>query len=210
MEISDTQQAALSAKPAKKSPLKTVLVIVLAVLLLGGAGVFVWYNYIRDTGEYERYQFDTSAVEGRIQTMTEEEIQAELNRVVEEGMFNISIASAVVIDSVTKEGEARIENIAANHYHMQVDLTLKDTGEKIYSTKLIKPGFSVDTIKLEKDLAPGIYTVLATFSAITQEEMQLFGQAGAEITLYVPDAEGHIPYDLPTPSPSPASGSEQG
>lgn len=169
------------------------LIVLLAVLIaLLAAAAAVWFFFVRDTG-YDRYEFDTDAIAGRIQTMSEEEIQAELDRVVEEGMFNISIASAIVFESPTGEGQARIENVAANHYHMQVDIFLDDTGDKVYSSKLIKPGYAIENIKLSKRLKPGVYEATAMFSAVTQQELELFGQAGAQIELYILDDEGRIP-----------------
>ena len=172
---------------------KTML-IVLAVLLLCAIGFGLWFFLLRDTG-YERYEFDTDAMAGRIQTMTEEEIQEELNRVVEEGMFNISIASAIVFESPDAQGEARIENVAANNYHMQVDIILDESGETVYSSKLIQPGYSIEHIKLSEKLEPGEYEATAIFSAITKEEMQLFGTAGAQIKLYVLDENCRVPHE---------------
>lgn len=189
----------------EKTKKKTGLVIAVIVLLLAIAGTLVYFLFLRDTG-YERYEFDTDAMAGRIQTMTEAEIQEELNRIVEEGMFNISIASAIVFETPDAEGEARIENVAANLYHMQVDIFLDETGEKVYSSKLIKPGFSIEKIKLDEKLEPGEYAATAVFSAITQQEMQLFGTAGAQIKLYVLDENGQIPRveETPQPTESPA------
>ncbi|MBR4039475.1 MAG: hypothetical protein IKJ11_05180 [Clostridia bacterium] len=192
-------------KPAKKKKKKKnktiwlILIIIILLLLLAALGVVVYK--VNQQREFERYVFDTEAIEGRIQTMTEEEIQEELNRVVDEGMFNISIASSIVFDPKTKQGQARIENIAANHYHMQVDIFLNDTQELIYSSKLLRPGYSLEYIELDKQLAPGEYEATAVFSAITQQELQLFGQAGAEIRLYIMDENGR----LPTPTPAPQS-----
>lgn len=176
-----------------------ILVIALAALLLA-AGVYVWYSYFRNPDKYDPYQFDTSAVEGRIQKLSEEEIQAELDRVIEEGMFNISIASAIVFETPRSEGQARIENIAANRYYMQVDIVLDETGENVYSSRLIRPGYSVDKITLNKPLAPGEYAATAVFSAITQDEMQLFGKAAAQIKLYVLNM---TPTPEPTQTPEP-------
>ena len=174
----------------ERKNLKKWLPAIIALLL--ALSLVIWFAFFRDTG-YDRYEFDTEAMAGRIQKMTEEEIQEELNRVVEEGMFNISIASAIVFESPTGEGEARIENIEANRYHMQVDLFLDETGDKIYSSKLIQPGYSIENIKLTKKLEPGVYEATAVFSAITQEEKALFGQAAAQVKLYIPDEDGHIP-----------------
>ena len=166
------------------------------------------YRHFSTSAGFKRYQFDTEALEGRIQQMTEEEIQAELNRVVEEGMFNISIASAIVFESPTGEGEARIENVAANRYHMQVDIILDETGETVYTSKLIKPGFAVEKITLDKPLEPGEYHATAVFSAITQDELALFGQAAAEIRLCVLDEDGNMPTPTPSPSPAPSASPE--
>jgi len=168
------------------------LLLALLLLLLAVVGVLVWQDF-RNKNDFERYEFDTEAVEGRLQYMTEEEIQEELNRIVEDGMFNISIASAVLFESPTSKGEARIENIAANKYHMQVDIILDETGECVYSSKLIRPGYSIEMIRLDTQLEPGVYPATAVFSAITQEELQLFGQAGANIELYILDENGNIP-----------------
>lgn len=176
----------------EKTKRRTGLIILLTVLLVAVLGAAAYFVFLRDTG-YDRYEFDTDAMAGRIQTMTEEEIQAELNRIVEEGMFNISIASAIIFENPEAEGEARIENIEANHYHMQVDIFLDETGEKVYSSKLIKPGFSIEKITLSEELEPGEYDATAIFSAITQQEMQLFGTAGAQIKLYILDEDGRIP-----------------
>lgn len=181
---------------------KKLLIVLLILAVLGGAGYYVWKNYIQKPDGYERYQFDTEAMAGRINRMSEEEIQEELNRVVEEGMFNISISSAIIFDPETGEGAANIENIAANHYHMQVDIYLDDTDELVYSSKLIQPGYSIENIRLNRELEPGQYAATAIFSAITQEEMQLFGTAGAQIRLLVPDAQGNIPTPTPVVEPT--------
>lgn len=186
--------AAPQKQKMKKSHKALILLAVLLLALLIGLAVFLVIDLNRD---YERYEFDTDAMAGRIQMMTEEEIQQELNRVVEEGMFNISIASSIVFDSPSAKGEARIENIAANNYHMKVVIRLDDTGETVYESKLIQPGYSIEKIELSKRLEPGEYAATATFSAITKEELQLFGQAGAQIKLYIMDGNGRLPTAAP-------------
>jgi len=186
------------AQRARRQKKRTVVIILIAVLLLLmiAGGILLLLQHRQPAG-YERYQFDTDAIAGRIQMMSEDQIQQELDRLVEEGMFNISIASAIVFDSPQAEGQARIENVEANRYHMQVDIRLDDTGELVYASKLIQPGYSIENIRLSKQLSPGEYTATAVFSAITKEELQLFGQAAAQIKLYVMDEEGRIP--TPTP-----------
>lgn len=172
-------------RPRRAWRVRIILFVILIAVALAATGYYVWDRHIRKTAGYERYQFDTAAMAGRIQNLSEEEIQAELDRVIEDGMFNISIASAIVFETPKDEGQARIENIAANKYHMQVDIVLDETGETVYSSRLIQPGYSIESITLNRELEPGEYRATAVFSAITQESLQLFGTAGAQITLYV-------------------------
>ena len=198
MQQKDSRRQAARRARQRKRTLKIIAVYLILLLVLAAA-FFVWV-FLDTEPEYDRYQFDTAAMEGRIQTMTEEEIQQELNRVVEEGMFNISIASSIVFESPTAQGQARIENVPSNRYHMQVTIALDETGETVYASNLIRPGYSIEYITLNRQLPPGEYNATAVFSAITQQEMQLFGQAAAQIKLYVMDENGRVP----TPTPLPA------
>lgn len=195
------QQSPEQQQPKQKRKRRLILLIVLILAVLAAAGGTAWYFLAKNANRYERYQFDTAAIEGRIQHMTEEEIRQELNRIIEEGMFNISIASAIVFETPQSEGQARIENVASNRYHMQVDITLDETGETVYSSKLIKPGYSIDRIRLNRRLPPGEYAATAVFNAITQQELQIYGTVGAQIRLYVLDGQ-----PTPTPSPTPTAG----
>lgn len=89
---------------------------------------------------------------------SEKEIQEELNKVVEEGMFNISIASVVTVDENGADAMARIENIAANHHHMKVTITLDGETEPIYESAGIAPGQYIEHVKLKRTLSAGTYS----------------------------------------------------
>lgn len=122
---------------------------------------------------------------GQLEGKTEAEIQAELDRQVEDGMFNISIASNIQFDTGTSEGELRIENVPNNPYLMQVTITRDDTGQQIYQTDLIEPNHHIQRDTLDVDLDPGIYECTATFAACSPETEELVGQAAAKVTIQV-------------------------
>lgn len=122
---------------------------------------------------------------GQLDGKTEEEIVAELNRVVEEGMFNISIASVVEFDNGQSEGEVKIENSPANHYLMQVEITRNDTGEVIYTSDILEPNYHVQTAKLDTVLPAGTYECTAMFHALDPNTEQEVGVAGAEMAVVV-------------------------
>lgn len=71
---------------------------------------------------------DPNATVGQYEGKSEAEIQAELDKVVQEGMFNISINPDIRMTSGRAEAELRVENIPANHHLMSVTLSRDDTG----------------------------------------------------------------------------------
>ena len=122
---------------------------------------------------------------GQLEGKTDEEIQAELDRQVEEGMFNISIASVVEFENGDAEGELRIENVPGNKYLMQVNITRDDTGDVIYTTDMIEPDYHVQRDSLDVSLPAGTYPCTAVFSAYDPDTEQQIGQAAAKITVQV-------------------------
>lgn len=158
---------------------RIAIVAVLAVVLAGIAFGAWWF-----VGNGDDF-FDLNAQEGQAPYKTPEEMQAELDRIVDEGMFNISIASVIQFDDGTAPGKAYIENVPGNRYLMQVSIVLDDTSETVYETKAIKPGQFIEDITLSKDLDQGAYPATATFTALDQESHEEVGKAAAKVTLNV-------------------------
>jgi len=129
--------------------------------------------------------YDSSAIEGSLPGKTPEEIEAMLNQIVEEGMFNISIAPVIVFENAQAQGQARIENVPANHYNMSVSISLDQTGETIYESKGIRPGQYIEYITLQKELSPGEYDATAMFTAYDAENLSKQGQVAVKITIIV-------------------------
>ena len=128
---------------------------------------------------------DPNAELGQLDGKTDEEIQAELDRVVEEGMFNISIANFVEFDDGSAEGEVRIENVPSNRYLMKVEIVRDDTGETVYTSGLIEPNHHIQKAKLDVPLEAGEYPSTAVFYACDAQTEELVGQAAAKLTLKV-------------------------
>lgn len=175
-----TAQAAATAEQEFKKKSKVPYIIILIVLVIAAIGVGVWVVLGQSGGLY-----DNSAQDGQAPYKTDEEKQAEIDRVVEEGMLSISIASVIEFENGTSEGTAYIENVPANHYIMKVTITLDSNDEVVYESGNIKPDSYINTIKLSRDLEAGTYPATATFTAYTQDSVQEVGQAAAKITIVV-------------------------
>ena len=123
--------------------------------------------------------------QGQLENKTPEEIQAELDREVEEGMLSISINSYLEMEDGSSDAELRIENSPANNYKMQVDIVLQDTNELIYTSDILEPNSHIQSAKLLVDLPKGSYSCLAKFYALDLETDEGVGEARAQIFIDV-------------------------
>ena len=174
----------MPTQPKDKTSQKKALYIALVLLLLCIIGVLVAL-LLRPEGGSARKNRDPNAAVGQYEGKTEEEIQAELDKIVDEGMFNISINSTVVMASGKDEAEVRIENIAANHHLMSVEITRDDNGAVLYTSGLIEPGYYIQKVPFDTVLPKGSYTATALFTAYDLDTEQPVGQAAAKIAIEV-------------------------
>lgn len=170
----------MAASKRRRARIGTAVGVLAVLLAVAGA---LWFF----SGGAESF-YDVSARAGQAPTKTPEEIQAELNRVVEEGMFNISIASTVDFASPGSSGTANIENVPGNRYDMKVSITLDDTGETVYESGGIAPGDYIPEIELTRALETGAHDATATFFAYDRETHEQVGSAAARVVLAVGSA----------------------
>lgn len=134
-------------------------------------------------------QFDTStdanATQGGLEGKSKEEIEAELNKKVAEGMINISMNLEVTFADGTSEGKLNIVNSEVNNHPQVVEIYLDDTEELIYKSGAIPVGSKVEYGKLSVDLDSGTYNCTAYFNSIDEDTGNLLGKAGAKVVIKV-------------------------
>lgn len=128
---------------------------------------------------------DSDALVGQLDNKSPEEVQDGLDRLVEEGMFSISIASVIEFPDGASEGELRIENSSANRYLMKVVIALDENGDVVYESGVIEPNHYLPKARLGVDLKAGTYPCTATFIALDSATEQEVGRAEAKVTLVV-------------------------
>ncbi len=164
---------------SKKRPALIAVAIILVVVI--ASAVFGTWWFLGGGNNF----YDSQAVSGQAPYKTQEEIVAELNRIVEEGMLNISIASLIEFENGESEGTAYIENVPSNRYVLRVTIKLDSTGEVVYQSGGLRPDSYIEKIKLSQDLPAGTYPATATFVAYDPDTLDEVGQASARITLQV-------------------------
>lgn len=171
----------------EKKNSKAVAALVLAlILLLGVIGGILWYFLVYSAqSPMER---ETAAFAGELEGKTAEEQQALLDEKVKEGEVLLGIAAEPVFEYNGKKGRIGIENDARNNYSFKVALTLDETGETLYESGLIDPGYYVEYIELAQTLAAGDYAATATFTTYSLSETpDPIAQIQAALTLHVTD-----------------------
>lgn len=187
-----------------------VIVILLLVVFAMLAALLLYFVMNKPAPEEDEGvkggQREAAALKGSLNVMTEDEIQEELNRIVDEGMFRISIASNI-FGVEGGEADVRIENNITNRYVMQVSLYLDETGEEIYATDLIDPGYYIERTEFDVPLEAGEYTATAIFTALYPDTEEIVGTVGAQVKLYIMPA-GTTPEPTAEATAEPASTEE--
>ena len=179
--------------------------ILTAVALASASGYFLLRPDRPEPRKVQGGLREASALEQELSRMSEDEIQAALDKIVEEGMFRISIASEIV---ALEDGEARvrIENNPENRYVMQVSLYLDETGDEIYASGLIDPGYYIQNAKFSRHLDPGEYAATAVFTAFYPDTKEVVGTVGAQVRIEVFESAAFTAAPTQTPAPSAEAG----
>ena len=176
----------------RKSHLGIVLITLLILLIIVG-GILFAANGSSEEPQLQNPEtpassgivYDDNAEEGGWEHLSQEEIEANLNRKVAEGMINISMNTAPVFADGTAEGNIMVVNETINHYPQKVEFIRNDTNEVIYSSNAIPVGSKIERAALDVDLEAGEYECTALFHNLDPETGSILGTAGAVITITI-------------------------
>ena len=161
------------------------VLLLLGVCCMAGAVGGIYAGREKENGKKEGLVYEANIVMGDIPGKTREERQRELDSIVEEGMIALSINAT---PSGKTSGADRsvnwlIENPSNQRKLIRVEVTLDETGEKIYETGAIPPGSYVEEAPPDVKLEAGIYECTAMFYAYREEDEEYIGQAAAQLKL---------------------------
>jgi len=169
----------------KKGKLKMFIILLLLSLLALGAGMI--YQLTREE-PLNRLARDSLALGGMLPGKTPEEISDLLSKKIEEGMVNIGIAAEPVFEENGKKGRVGIENITANNYSFRVTLKLDETGEVLYESGLIDPGYYIEFVELNRKLQTGDYPATASIVTYSLDETEdEIAETKVKLVLHVMD-----------------------
>ncbi len=161
-----------------------ILVAVIAFLLGRNAGG-------SDKGTDSSNTVNSREVVGSARAVLDEDsaanVMEEMRQEVEEGMFECKMSMTwTFADGSAASKDAYVANSTNNKYPIYFDVTLNDTGEKVYSSPVLPVGAEFTDITLDKDLDPGTYKAKVLYSLIKDEESQeVVSSAGFVIKIIV-------------------------
>lgn len=156
-----------------------VWVLVAVALLCIALAAWLAFSMLGSTKD------NRAGLAGQLVGLSPNEVQAELDRIVEDGMFDISIASVVQVSSGGGPAELRIQNAEGNRFLMQVALTLDSTGQQIYQSGVLEPNFYIQSDTLDAQLEAGMYDATATFTALDPQTEEQVGEAAVKVLVQV-------------------------
>lgn len=158
---------------------KKAIIAICGCVAVAACAIAVW-RMNSDDGIY-----DDNAVMGIMPGIDEAQRLADLQRQLDESMISFSINSNAVFKQGDGEGNLMIENPEHNAKVMMVELYKNDDNELIYKSGMIKPGYYIENVKLDKPLSQGVYDCTAYFKAYSLDDDKFIGQVGANVTLTV-------------------------
>lgn len=184
--MSENESKTLEEKEKKK---KKMLIIILAILVIG-VGIYAMFGRGRDEeGEGFENIFDTTidrdAEKGGLDIRSDEEIQEDLKRKLEESMMNISMNLSPVFYDGNSQGDLNIVNEEVNNFMQVIEIYRKDTDQLIYKSGGIPVGSKIEKAKLDVNLPKGVYDCVAYFNAVNEETGEFIGKAGAELKITI-------------------------
>ena len=115
-------------------------------------------------------------------------LHAQEGKEVEEGSYQVILNQIPTFPSKTRTCNIQFENPAGNQYSSRLGLYLKESGDLLGNTRLVKPGQYIETLDLNQELPVGEYPVIARIELFTGKEPA--GSLQIEINIRVTETGG--------------------
>lgn len=107
------------------------------------------------------------------------------NALLAENMKYVSMEQKVVFEEGAAPGYAGIENGQESILGCQVEIIRDATGEALYQSKMIDPGYYIETIQLSTSLKKGYYPCTAVWRFYERETDAPVGSTAGKIVVIV-------------------------
>lgn len=175
-----------TAPKKKKGKLAAIIAVIVALLVLAFGGLFLFSEQDNDLANLES---EVKAQLGQLENKSNDEIQAALDEVIEEGTIRVSINMNPVFPTGESNGTLQLENHPNNHYNLRCVITADTdndgTEEELYHSGLMPVNSHIQEDVLSVGLDKGEYPATATFTAYDVDADTEVGVVVAQIRISV-------------------------
>lgn len=132
-----------------------------------------------DNGDLEKGSIDF------VQPKADRDLQEEVNKAVELGMFNVFMNTDITFEDSNSKGNLLIQNSETNRSPVFVEIYLKDTNELVYKSDEIPVGYKIEEGQLNVSLDKGTYKCIAYFNVIDEASKEVVNRIGLNVKLTV-------------------------
>ena len=157
-------------KKKKRNKIIIVIIVLISLLLF-----LVRCNTLRSDISKGEIDWD--------QSRASRDLQAEIDKAVEQGMFNVFMNTNVVFKDGQSKGNMMIQNIETNRYPMYVEIYHDNT--LLYKSDIIEPGYKIEKAKLDTPLSKGTYDCTAYFYVTDNNKEEVQNKIGLNIKITV-------------------------
>jgi len=157
-------------KKKKRNKIIIVIIVLISLLLF-----LVRCNPLRSDISKGEIDWD--------QPRASRDLQAEIDKAVEQGMFNVFMNTNVVFKDGQSKGNMMIQNIETNRYPMYVEIYHDNT--LLYKSYIIEPGYKIEEAKLDTPLSKGTYDCTAYFYVTDNNKEEVQNKIGLNIKITV-------------------------
>ena len=168
--MNDAQHYEHSQSNARRRTGRVAALVAAILLLLAAAGIGVWWFFGSQQPAEIGNEPGATLISG--EGMTDEELQAEVDRLTRESMMDISVASQPELDGETVR--INLINSESNKYAQR--FTIVQDGQQLYESGAIAPGQQLEYCDVP-GLQPGTATV--TVQAVSENNQGTYGNATA-------------------------------
>lgn len=158
------------------------IIICLIAVMIGGAIYFT-----RGTDKDKENKTPDSAFEPNLDSNASETASDDSNSEETDKPEGIRVPGypSITISADTTNIEMNLENPAGNPCYFTFELVLKDTGETLYTSKMVEPGKAITNVTLSHGLEAGEYPAVIKISTASLEDGTAMNGANVETTLIV-------------------------
>ncbi|MGF2144642.1 hypothetical protein ACQUEF_04710 [Vagococcus fluvialis] len=168
-------------KNQKKDKKNIIIIALLLLLMVSGLGYKVLNSSKNQTVIGGNF-----LPEGKdAKKMSQEELEKAAQKEIDMSKFTLNIYPEATFPDSKSEGKLYIKNEATNAYPISVEIIDDETGDTLYESGAINPGYEITNGTLEKELEKGAYTCTAKVSIYDPKTKEYKGQTAAEMLLEV-------------------------